>query len=387
MANSKLSFTNKRLSKLPVPSDRAAWHYDDDTPGFAITISPTGKRVFYYVGRVRGKPQRIKVGEFPTLSVSDARDAVRGIVGDVARGREVAERKRAGRASVDDLFDHYLAVWAKPKKRTWQRDESEYARLVKPVLGARLVTDIDRDDIEKLTSEITERDGRGPARKARALLSKMFEVGIRDKWCTYNPVRGTHRPEFDARQRYLKADEVAAFMAAVDKLESDLARDFFRLALYTGARRSNVASMRWDELDLSSGLWLIPASKAKGKKPQLVPLSSHAVAIIEQRRQKRRPGVPWVLPGRGKRGHYSDPKDAWKRVCELAGIEDLRIHDLRRSLGAWQQAGGASMRTIQETLGHSNPAVTAKFYSPVEVAQVRAASEAAIDAMRKAAEL
>jgi integrase len=282
---------------------------------------------------------------------------------------------------VADLFEHYLQVHAKRVKRTWERDEREYNRLVKPEIGTLSLADVSRDVVEKLIASIEEDSGRGPARKARALLSKMFEVGIAGGWCEHNPVRGTRRPDFDPRQRYLKADEVVAFLGALEQLESDLARDFFKLALFTGARRSNVASMEWSELDLSQGLWTIPASKAKGKRAQVVPLSSHALEIIERRRQKRRQGVPWVLPGRGKRGHYSDPKDAWKRVCELSGIEDLRIHDLRRSLGAWQQRQGASLRTIQQTLGHSDPSITARVYSPMEHEQVRAASQAALDAL------
>lgn len=381
MGTNRLAFTNKRLTKLPTPKDRAAWYYDDETPGFALTVSPMGKMVFYFVGRVRGRPSRVKVGEFPALGVADARDAVRGIVGDVARGREVGERKRAGRATVDDLFEHYLTVHAKPVKRTWQRDEKEYGRLVKPEIGALPLIDVKRDIIEKLVASIEDDGGKGPARKARALLSKMFEVGIAGGWCEHNPVRGTRRPEFDPRQRYLKADEVAAFLGALEQLESDNARDFFKLALFTGARRSNVASMTWDELDLPSGLWMIPASKAKGKRPQTIPLSSHALEIIERRRQKRRQGVPWVLPGRGRRGHYAEPKDAWRRVLKLSGLTDLRIHDLRRSLGAWQQRSGASLRTIQQTLGHSDPSITARVYSPMELDQVRAASQTALDAL------
>ena len=378
VATNRLKFSNRRVADLDIPTDRAAWFYDTQTPGFAVTVSPAGKRVFYFVGRIRGRPSRVKLGVFPAVSVDDARDAVKVNAGEVAKGRDIRDRRRAGRATLDYLFDHYIRVHAKPTKRTWERDEREYNRLLKPEFGAVPLAHVRRIDVEKLIARIEDDDGRGPARKARALLSKMFEVGIAGGWCEANPVRGTRRPEFDPRQRYLKADEVAAFVKAIDELRSETARDFFRLALFTGARRSNVASMRWEELEISLGLWRIPALKAKGKKAQTIPLSSHALQVIQSRRNN---GSPFVFPGRGKSGHYAEPKDAWRRVLKLSGLSDLRIHDLRRSLGAWQQRSGASLRTIQATLGHSDPSITARVYSPMEFDQVRAASQAAVDAM------
>lgn len=379
MPKNKLKFSNRRVADLPVPRETAAWYYDTDVPGLAVTVSPMGKRVFYFYARVKGRPTRIKVpGEFPAVSVDDARDVVKGIVGDNARGKDVDDRRRAGRATLNDLWEHYLATHAKPTKRTWKRDESEYNRLLKPDFGALPLSQIRRADVEKRIAEIEGDDGRGPARKARALLSKMFEVGIAGSWCEANPVRGTRRPDFDPRQRYLKADEVAAFVKALGELESETARDFFRLCLFTGARRSNVASMEWKEIDLSLGLWTIPAWKAKGKRPHTIPLSSHALEIVQARRNNK---SAFVFPGRGKSGHYSEPKDAWRRVLQLSGLSDLRIHDLRRSLGAWQQRSGASLRTIQQTLGHSSPDITARVYSPMEFDQIRAASEAAANAL------
>jgi integrase len=385
MADQRLRFTNARITGIKNSTGKALWVLDDRTPGFALTVSPLGKKVFYFVGRVKGRPTRLKIGVFPGILVEPARKQCAKFIGEVAAGRDVAQRRRAGRATIADLWQHYLDTHARPRKRTWERDEKEYNRLVKPEFGTTLLSEIDGTDIESFVAGIENEYGRGPARKARALLGKMFEIGMVGKWCESNPVRGTYRPDFDPRQRYLKVEEVTAFLAAVDSLKRDDAKDYFRLLLFTGARKSNVGSMEWAEIDFTARLWVIPAGKYKSKKPHVVPLSALALQILQRRREGRAQGQKYVFPSWSANGHYSDPKDAWNRVKEASGIDDLRIHDLRRSLGAWQQATGANLKTIQQSLGHSNIDVTARFYSPMEVEQVRASIDDALAKTLKAA--
>jgi integrase len=215
----------------------------------------------------------------------------------------------------------------------------------------------------------------------RFLLSKMYAVGIDSRWCETNPALGTRAPTFEPRTRYLRQGEVAAFLVAVDQLVSRTARDYILLCLHTGARRSNVGSMRWDELDMADALWTIPAAKLKRKKPQTIPLSNHAMEIIQARAGN---GSEWVLPGRSRDGCYTEPKSAWRQVLKNSGLESLTIHDLRRTVGAWQLRGGASLRVVAESLGHSSVQVTAKHYQPMEHDLVRASVTTAMDAMLKA---
>lgn len=382
MAGNRIKFSNRRVADLDVPRDRAAWWYDTDTPGFAITVSPLGKRCFYFVGRIHGQSQRIKVGLFPTVSVDAARKTVRGFAGDVARGKEIEQRRRAGEATIADLFAHYLAVHAKQRKRTWARDERDFDNIIKPAIGSTPVKRLRRDDLKRLLADIADERGKGSAARVHALLSSMFTLAVDDGWVEVHPVRGIPRPGFEPRQRYLREDEVQRFLDAVDQLWSETAADFLRLCLFTGQRRGNVASMRWDELDLSAGLWFIPPDKAKSKRGHVVPLTEHALKIIKRRHGN---GSPWVLPADRSRGnHYRDPKHAWSQVRELSGLDDLRLHDLRRSLGAWMQKGGESLQTIGKALGHADVSVTSKFYAPTEHEQIRAASQAAVDALLEA---
>ena len=156
-------------------------------------------------------------------------------------------------------------------------------------------------------------------------------------------------------------------------------QDFFLLALLTGARRGNVASMRWDDVDPTWKLWRIPGEVAKGGQPIVVPLVDAALAILTRRKATAN-GNPWVFPSYGKSGHIVEVKGAWKRILTAAGLSDVRPHDLRRTLGSWQAIGGASLPIIGRSLGHSQPATT-QVYARLQLDPVRASVTAATDAI------
>ena len=361
--------TNRIVSNPRHDGPRTVYVHDKDVQGFCVAVTPRGLKSFYFYGRVNGRPRRIRLGAFPGLTVSNARKACQELVGDVARGRDVAASRKHSRRTLGDLFAHYMTVHAKPNKRTWKRDEREFERFLSKWLN-RPLGEIRRSDVTDLLSRITERHGKGPARKVRALLHKMFQIGIRDEWTELNPVTGTERPEFDPRERYLRPSEVAAFFEAVSQLQRTTTQDFILAALFTGARRSNVACMRWDEINFSSRVWVVPAAKAKGKRAITIPLVDEVLTILK-RRQENRNGSPWVFPGQGATGHLVEPKAAIKRIRDLSGIDDFRLHDLRRTLGAWQNNAGVSLRLIQQSLGHADVRTTAQHYTPTETEAVR----------------
>lgn len=376
--------TNRLVGSLKAQSERYAVH-DRDVKGFVVYVSPQGVKSFFWYGKVLGKPVRRRIGVYPDLACDDARKIAKSIVGELAAGKSAVGRAKSDRMTLADLFDQYLTIHAKPKKRTWQRDAREFDRFVRKPLGPKLLPEIRRADIAALLSKIEDANGKGPARKVRALLHKMFEVAMDEEWAERNPVRGTHRPDFDARQRYLKPSELDAFINAVATLRSDISRDFIWLTLFTGQRRSNVCSMRLDEIDFDNATWRIPKEKYKGKRVHTVPLPPGAVAIIERRRRDNPADCPWVLPSWGPKGHYNNPKAAFATVLERAKLKNLRVHDLRRTMGAWQQAAGETLRTTQMTMGHSTAEETARTYTPVELDQVRAAMGRVVDKILDAA--
>ncbi len=168
------------------------------------------------------------------------------------------------------------------------------------------------------------------------------------------------------------------------------ARDYFLMLLLTGARKTSVLSMRWAEIDFEGATWRIP--KTKNGSPQVVHLSAEAVMVLKARREERdgkaqatgEAASEFVFPGEGKTGHYAEPKRAWAGILSRAGVDDLRIHDLRRTLGSWQAKTGASLAIIGKSLGHKSQQSTA-IYARLDLDPVRQSVDTATAAMLEAA--
>jgi integrase len=160
------------------------------------------------------------------------------------------------------------------------------------------------------------------------------------------------------------------------KETNDTIRDYFLLSLLTGARRANVLSMHWADVNLERAEWRLKTTK--NDIPQTVTLSPQAVEILRNRLSADATG--FVFPGSGKSGHLVEPKKGWERVLARAGLSDLRIHDLRRTLGSWQAKQGASLAIIGKSLNHKNQNTTA-IYARLDQDPVRASVNAANSAM------
>src|SRR5262249_46193296 len=147
-----------------------------------------------------------------------------------------------------------------------------------------------------------------------------------------NPTEGVEKFKEHSRDRYLSPADAQKLAAALDQLNHADLSHFVRLSLFTGARRSDVLSMRWDQItDGAKPEWRIP--DPKNRTPYVVPLTSEAITVLAQRPQIK--DNPWVFPSWGRSGHLMDLKKVWHEALKLAGLQNLRIHDLRRTQGSW----------------------------------------------------
>jgi integrase len=278
---------------------------------------------------------------------------------------------------------------AQPHKRTWKEDEAQYKRYLAR-WKARKLSEVRPADVTALHAKIGRESGHYAANRMLALLSAMFNYAARLGYAGGNPAKGVKHFKEQSRDRFLRADELRAFFDALgDEQTPPLWRDFFTVALLTGARRANVLSMKWADLELERGLWRIPESQSKNKEPLLCVLPPAAVEILRRRADENdaledEDRSPFVFPGRGRTGHVADPTKPWEDVLARAKIKDLRLHDLRRTLGSWQAAAGASLSIIGRSLGHKNVATTA-IYARLDLDPVRASVNTAADAIMAAA--
>jgi integrase len=247
------------------------------------------------------------------------------------------------------------------------------------------------DESDK-TNRIT---GHTTANRALELLRAMYNFAINKKrryFVGENPASGHKLYEAESRERFLQPDELRPFFEALAAEPSETFRDFFGVALLTGVRRAAVLAMKWADVSLLRAEWRVGGILMKNKKAQTVTLAPEAVQILQQRHEKSK-GSAYVFPSdrteaakAGKDDHIKEPHSAWTRILERAGLKDLHIHDLRRTLGSWQARTGSSLILIGKSLNHMDPQSTA-IYARLDLDPVRESVDRAASAMFEAAGL
>ncbi len=355
-----IPFRQSEIDAIALPAKGHVEWWDEKTPSLAIRVSSTGFKSFVWVGRYAGEFKRVSIGPYPATTIIKARDMAKLMTAQVIAGEMPTTKAKTIRDewTLGELFAWYLETLSKPHKRTWKWDERQFDRVLSPWRN-RNVSQIERAEVQKLHLELKEARGPYAANKMLELLGHMYKEGKihnKHKVPCDNPVTGIKRFPRVERERFLDQEELPRFLNAVESLQRQVSKDFFMLCLWTGARRGNVYSMRWDEILLQHGIWVVPAAKSKNKKTMTIPLSNAAIEILERRKDEST--SEWVLPGQGPTGHYNDAKDAWKQIKKMAKLKDVRIHDLRRTLGSWM-AVDTPLHTIGKQLGHSSQKSTA----------------------------
>ncbi len=384
--NKKFNFTKADIDALPIPeSGKRDTYQDTKSTGLQLRVSYTGVKTFSVFKRIKGgNPERITLGRYPSMTIDQARRKSMEICLAISEGDNPAEVKRSLKSEIvfSELFSEYLARHSKPRKKTWAEDESKYKTYLAKPLGNKRLSTIDRKDIALIHSSITKA-GNGPtANRVLALMSSIFGWAISVGLCEKNPVLGIKRNKEKSRDRFIQSDELPRFFQALAGEPNETIRDYILISLLTGARRSNVCSMRWQDINFDRAEWRI--EETKNDTPQTVPLSPEAIQVLVNRKPSDE--SVYVFAGKGKKGYLAEPRKGWERILRNAGIKNLRIHDLRRTLGSWQAKTGASLAIIGKSLNHKDSNTTA-IYARLDLDPVRDSVNTATDAMMTAAGL
>ncbi len=327
--------------------------WDTDVAGFGALVTRTGRRsfVFNYRNRV-GTERRIKIGDFPTWSVSVARDEAKGLRKRVDRGEDPAAEEKAARdaPTIRDLCERYEEDHL-PRKRESSavEDRRQIRKYILPKLGRRKVTDVTVDDIERLHRSFKTMPYRG--NRLLALLSKMFSLAIKWRMRPDNPCKGVDRFPEQGRERFLSQQEIADLSQALAEHPNKTIAAAIRFLLLTGARKGEVISATWDQFDFERGLWDKPSAHTKTKRRHVVPLSAPALQILNELPRDSE----LVFPGLGGLTR------AWYSIREAAGLEGVRIHDLRHSAASILASKGLSLPLIGAVLGHTQVQTTLRY--------------------------
>jgi len=379
----KVNFSVKNLEELPQaePGKRYRVHHQTIS-GFFLEVTDKGTKTFKFRRRMGRQIQTITMGRFPGYKIGKAKLRAIKYAGEMVDGVNPQDRKVSNREEItlDQLFKEYMERHAKPHKKSWKQDKNQFKLHLKPLKNKQLSAITPRN-IQSRHLAVKEKAGPYAANRMLALVHCLFNKA--DEWGYYeglNPARKVKRFREQSRDRFLHADEVPRFFKALADDDNEKIKDFLLICLLTGARRSNVQTMAWDQINLERETWTIPDTKSG--EPLTVPLVREACTILADRLDAAE-GSPWVFPGTGETGHLVEIKTAWRRILKRAKIKNLHIHDLRRTLGSWQAAEGASLAIIGKTLGHKNVSTTL-IYSRLNIDPVRDSMDRATAAIFEA---
>ncbi|MCT4552570.1 MAG: site-specific integrase [Alphaproteobacteria bacterium] len=378
MSNKEINFTKKNLENLFIPEKGRDVYKDTGEKGLSLYVTSNGVKTFFLRKRIEGKDEKIIIGNFPDLSVQNARDEFIKIRSMIAKGMNPNDIKRASREeyTLGQFFEEYMRRYSKVYKKSWEYDEREIPKFLSHWFHRKL-SKITTPEIRKLHEDIRADNGLYQANRMLERIRAMYNKAIEWEYAKTNPSNGIKKYREKKRDRFIMPNEIKAFFESLEMEESDVAKDYFKILLFTGARKTNVLAMRWEEIDFDRNIWRIP--ETKNGDFQDVSLITYAVEILKDRFRKRE--SEWVFPSKSsKEGYFKDPKKAWSRILKRAGIENLRIHDLRRTLGSYQAITGASLSIIGKSLGHKSMDST-QIYARLYDDPIRDSMENAISKM------
>jgi integrase len=376
MPNKTINFTIDALDGLkPAEKGKRYSVYDKNLPALSLRITDSGHKSFVLLLKHNGRVLRITLGTYPKTTIAQARKKAIDKLHDIGEGKNPNQEKKKynQESTLGQLFNDFMKRYSIPNKKSWIYDEREIPRF----LGhwfARKISDITKQQIQAWFETMTHENGLYQANRSLERLRAMYNKGIEWGWDGINPTNGIKKNREIKRDRFLTAAEMPKFIEALNQ-EQSIAREYFWILLLTGARKSNVLSMRWDDIDFNNSLWRIP--ETKNGEPLVLPLIPRAIDILN--------GIPrvsqWVFTSpNNPEQHFVDPKKAWQRILQRAGIDNLRIHDIRRTLGSWQALTGASLLVIGKSLGHKSIDAT-KIYARLQTDPVRNSIQIAVDKM------
>ena len=400
----RTKLTEKVIREAEPISGRDYQIFDTEVRGFAACIYRGGGRAFTLDYRHAGRQRRMTFGRWPEWTVSAARERAKEIRREIDAGGDPLAQRGASREAprVDDLIERYGAQYLpKLAKRNADDQRSALAKMVAPVWGRKLVTEITSTDVDKLLTKVAEGRARPskekPHNRAKKLqparptpvranrigevLRKMFTLAVEWGWCEDNPAQRFHRRTETPRERFLSKEEISSLAAALDAAEDRRAADIIRMCMLTGARLGEVRQARFEQFNLEQLSWSKPPAMTKQRRVHRVPISEETAIIVRQCLLLVPRGMPWLFPGDTPGQPVQEVRRFWAQIQKQTGLAEVHIHDLRHTFASLLVSGGASLEMIGKLLGHSQMQTTLR-YAHLMDSPLRAGVDAVASAFR-----
>jgi integrase len=373
----------KRTVDALKPNGREYVKWDQELTGFGVRVRPSGSMSFVAVYRTGGRNsplRRVTIGSVGKIETDKAREAAQEILAGAELGQDhAAERaKKRGELAVAELCNLYLADGCETKKEsTLVSDRGRIERHIKPLLGKKRISEVSRADVEEFMRDVaagrTAADvktrkrgraivtgGKGVATRTVGLLGGIFSFAVVRNMRTDNPVRGVKRYPDRKGEVFLCPAELGRLGQALNEATRNGANNaavaIIRLLAFTGARKAEIATLRWSDVDFERGYLRLGDSKTGAK---VVPIGAPALKVLAALPHVN--ASPFVFPAATGNSFFQGVDKTWRKVRAAAEFPRLRIHDLRHSFASAGLARGDALPVIGAILGHADAKTTSRY--------------------------
>ena len=376
------NFTLNKLNTLKPSKKNYDIYRDKGCRGLYCLVYKSGAKSFEFKRFINSKIKRIVLGRIAEITLIEAREKSNKFNIQISRGLGAVELKTPSvKMTLAMLEEEFIEQYSKIHKKTFKRDQSCFHNHLAS-LNHKLLSTITTNDIQTLFVRISKINGKISANRMISLIITIFNYAIQLGYMAINPALGIKKFKELSRSRFLDKDELSCFFKSLHQETNAAFKDYIYLSLLTGARRQNMLSMRWDDINLDEKTWCIPTTK--NGEPLLLPLSEAAVTILKNR-EVHKAASGFVFPSTKKpNDHIKSVHFKFKGILKRAGIKDFRIHDLRRTMASLQAANGSSLAIIGKSLGHKSMSATA-IYARLNIDSTRASIDKASNSMMEIA--
>lgn len=351
--------------------------WDQEFGGLGIRFNKKGSAVYVLKYALKGKQVMDTLGDVDFMTKDQARQLAYRMKALAKQGVDptflitsyiTTEGIHPGSVTFGELCKIYMDRHAREHKRSWIEDERRIKRHLTPWFGRRLNT-ITKQDVSKLHFQI----GKKTPTSANRMIEQLGTMFLKAVEWGYlpdgypNPAKGISRYDEESRERFLDQAEMARLGKALAQCKNHQIKSAVKLYSYTALRRMELLSLKWENVDLIKAEIVIIKKRSKNKKTHYLPISPQAVKVLET---IKRTNSPYVFPGQ-KGGHMSASvlERAWRDLRHLAKLDDVWLHDLRRTAGSWIAQRTGNIALVGQVLNHTNEHTTATYarFSKVHV--------------------
>lgn len=347
--------TDHSVKAIKPPATGQSEYPDDLVTGLRLRVGAGGRKAWIIRTRVGGKSINRTIGSYPVMKLTVARDQAKQFLLDIQK-QGLPRPVR----TIQELVDHWIETEAKPKNSSWKLQQRAAELHVLPKWASRAIESISRGEVRDLIDGI---EGEVAPNRVLALVRKLFRHGLSRDWISVSPAEAIAKPKAEKpRDRFLDLKEVGQVYRAAELLGYPYG-GFIKMLLLTGQRRTEVASIRWNDVDLEAATWVIGSADTKAGRAQLVPLSLAAVDVLKA--APRIGPFVWTTDGSSYVQNYTKAKSKLDTFLKAQGSlpEPWRLHDLRRTVATHMVRLGITETIVGRVLNHAPQGVTARVYA------------------------